>query len=133
CTEPRPRTWWFDDWWPTPPEESPPTSAALFPVSHRTATASRGVTISLLAADGIPLTTRVEPQLLLQNRQELPSAASDSAEVRWAGALYAPSDGAYGFVLTAAGRARVWLDGQLVVSNDAADATRELAQGLHRI
>lgn len=74
--------------------------------------------------------SRTESELGLRQGQALPSGAT---QVEWAGAVYAPTDGTYGFVQESSCQAKVWIDARPLVSDREPRVTRTLAQGLHQL
>jgi len=133
-SDPPVRTWWLDRWLPlVAPEEPARPMVTFFAVPRRTADSIRGVTVMFLAADGEPLATRIDPQLRINGVADVPPGPGTPAEVKWSGALYAPSDGTYQFALESGADARVWIDDRLALSQVAHAASVWLAQGLHRI
>ncbi len=69
---------------------------------------------------GVPVTIRVDPSLDFETDPgplaKIPGTTASSA--RWSGALLPPATGRYRFSITTSGVARLFLDGQLVVSAD---------------
>lgn len=132
--DPPPRSWWFDRWLPLAPRaaNTPPTGA-FFAVSPQAADSIRGVTVTFLTEDGTPITSRIDRQLQLREPVDLPATPAPIARVQWFGALDLAGEGTYTFALQSAAAAQVWIDGRLIVSHDAPQATTVLAQGCHRI
>jgi hypothetical protein len=132
--DPPPRSWWFDRWLPLAPRTAaaPPTGA-FFPVSRQAADSIRGVTVTFLAPDGGPISSRIDRQLLIQEQRDLPAETVPVTRVQWFGALEIPTEGSYAFALQSGAAAQVWIDGRQVVSHDAPEGAAVLAQGLHRI
>lgn len=129
-TEPPVRSWWLDGWLRLVPDYAARPTVTFFPVPRQTADAIRGLTVTFLAADGRPILTRVDGQLQLDDPDALPAG---TAVVKWCGAVYARSDGAYRFMIESGGEAQVWLDGRQIISRTQGEAQQPLAQGLHRI
>ena len=133
-TDPPVRTWWFDRWLPLVAAQEPaPPTITFLAVSRRTADSIRGITTTFLAADGRPITTRINAHLRIEGTDDGSSESVAATQVKWSGALYAPVAGTYQFRLESAADARLWIDGHLVVSRNESAAGLPLAQGLHRL
>lgn len=134
--EPVPRSSWLDALFEQVPPPSTPITVAFFPVSRDTAAAAQGLNATFVAADGVTVATRVDPQPMLRALADLPIVPAGGVQptnVVWSGSLLAPVDGTYQFRVETTAEALVSIGSGITATREAPTATRVLAQGLHPV